>query len=201
MKKLLLYFCCLIPLMPLCAQTETPLTGTQRQEVIRKVTEATTRIKAMQCQFTQSKRSSLLAGEATSHGRMSYRRPDNLRWEYTDPNPFTLIVAGDSLTVLDATGTPNTNANAKRLMKNLSSMILGSVNGNKLFDERMFTTQLYDDGKHYRAEMTPRRKEMQRMFQQISFLFDKNSHTITTVILTERKGDVTTILFHHFAIQ
>lgn len=201
MKKVLLCFCCLLTTTLICAQSETPLTGTRRQEVIRKVTEATTRITSMQCQFTQRKQSSMLAEEAVSHGKMDYRRPDRLTWEYTDPQPFTLTVAGDSLTLLDASGTPNTNANAKRLMKNLSSMILGSVNGNKLFDERMFTTQLFDDGKHYRAEMTPRRKEMQRMFQQVTFLFDKNSHTITTVILTERKGDTTTIQFHSFSIQ
>ena len=201
MKKTLLLICCLLTTTALCAQTETPLAGTQRQEVIKKVTEATTRIQSMQCQFTQRKQSSMLADEVVSQGKMSYSRPDKLRWEYLSPEPFTLVVDGDSLTMLDAAGKPNRNANATRMVRGLTSMILGSINGDKLFDDRMFTTQIFDDGKHYRAEMTPRRKEMQRMFQKITFLFDKNSHTISTVVMTERKGDATTIQFHHITIK
>lgn len=201
MKKTLLLICCLLTTSALCAQTETPLTGTQRQEVIKKVTEATTRIQSMQCQFTQRKQSSMLADEVVSQGKMSYSRPDKLRWEYLSPESFTLVVDGDSLTMLDAAGKPNRNANATRMVRGLTSMILGSINGDKLFDDRMFATQIFDDGKHYRAEMTPRRKEMQRMFQKITFLFDKNNHTISTVIMTERKGDATTIQFHHITIK
>lgn len=201
MKKTLLLICCLLAATILCAQTSTPLPDAQRQEVIRKVTLATTRINAMQCQFTQRKQTSMLADPVLSQGSMAYTRPDRLRWQYTSPQPFTLIVNGDSLTLLDPSGNPIKNTNANRTMRGLSSMILGSINGQKLFDDRLFTTQLFDDGKHYRAEMTPRRKEMQRMFQSITFLFDKTTLTISTVILSERKGDTTTIQFHHITIQ
>ena len=195
MKRYLLFTVYCLLFTALAAQ------GLSEQKIIEKMTSAAEAIKTVRCNFTQTKHSKLFKEAVVSQGKMSYSRPDKLRWEYLSPEPFTLVVDGDSLTMLDAAGKPNRNANATRMVRGLTSMILGSINGDKLFDDRMFATQIFDDGKHYRAEMTPRRKEMQRMFQKITFLFDKNSHTISTVVMTERKGDATTIQFHHITIK
>lgn len=183
------------------AQTDTELTGSRKQDVMKQITDATIAIQNLSCQFTQTKRSTLLAQPAVSKGRMNYTRPNKLRWEYTSPTHYMLEVAGDSLRMTDANGRPTKSSQSNRLMRGLSDIIVGSINGQKLFDERMFTTRLYDDGKQYRAEMTPKRRDMQRMFQRITFHFDKQKRTIISVVLTEKAGDSTTITFENITIK
>lgn len=201
MKRILTLLTLLICLPVLHAQSEAELTGTRKQEVMKQITDATVAIRSLSCQFTQTKQSALLAQPAVAKGRMNYTRPDRLQWEYTSPTRYKLEVAGDSLRMTDANGRPTGNSQSSRLMRGLSDLIIGSINGQKLFDERMFATRLYDDGKQYRAEMTPRRRDMQRMFQRITFCFDKQKHTITSVVLTEKAGDSTTIAFENIAIK
>ena len=80
-------------------------------------------------------------------------------------------------------------------------MIMGSASGKKLFDTSVFDVALYDDNGFWRAEMTPKRREMKRMFSQLVFLFDKQTRGIRRVEFVEAGGDVTSIRFEEIKID
>ena len=65
----------------------------------------------------------------------------------------------------------------------------------KMLDEKLFDVTLLDCGKSYRAEMTPLRKDMQRLFAKIIFRFAKDSYQVEAVTLSEREGDEVNIEF------
>ena len=51
------------------------------------------------------------------------------------------------------------------------------------------------------VKMTPKRKDMQRMFQNMTFLFGSDDYTVRSVVLTEKSGDATTINFENVTIK
>ena len=84
---------------------------------------------------------------------------------------------------------------SSRMYQGIMSIIMGSATGKKLFDASVFDVELYDDGDTWRAEMTPKRRDMKRMFSQLVFHFDKKTRGISRVEFKESSGDVTRISF------
>ena len=201
MKKVLLYIICLLTIVSAFGQNSKELVGEQRLKVVNEITRNTVGIQSLSCQFTQTKQSSLLVDNAVSKGEMSYSRPKSMRWEYTSPYSYALVVEGDSLSMTGAEGGKKPNQNANRMMKEMSSLIIGSINGERLFDERTFSINIYEETGCYRVKMNPKRKDMQRMFQNITFLFGSDDYTVRSVVLTEKSGDATTINFENVTIK
>ncbi len=201
MKKVLLYIICLLTIVSAFGQNSRELVGEQRLKVINEITRNTVGIQSLSCQFTQTKQSSLLVDNAVAKGEMSYSRPKSMRWEYTSPYTYALVVEGDSLSMTGAEGNKKPNQNANRMMKEMSSLIIGSINGERLFDERTFSINIYEETGCYRVKMNPKRKDMQRMFQNITFLFGSDDYTVRSVVLTEKSGDATTINFENVTIK
>ena len=200
MKKVLLHIVCLLTIVSAFGQNGKELVGDQRVKVISEITKNTVGIQSLSCQFTQTKQSSLLVDNAVAKGKMSYSRPKSMRWEYTSPYSYALVVEGDSLS-MTGNGTASTNPKANRMMKEMSSLIIGSINGERLFDERTFSINIYEETGCYRVKMNPKRKDMQRMFQNITFLFGSDDYTVRSVVLTEKSGDATTINFENVTIK
>ncbi|MBQ5571774.1 MAG: outer membrane lipoprotein carrier protein LolA [Bacteroidales bacterium] len=200
MKRVLLYIICLLTIVSAFGQNGKELVGDQRVKVISEITKNTVGIQSLSCQFTQTKQSSLLVDNAEAKGKMSYSRPKSMRWEYITPYSYALVVEGDSLS-MTGNGTASTNQKANRMMKEMSSLIIGSINGERLFDERTFSINIYEETGCYRVKMNPKRKDMQRMFQNITFLFGSDDYTVRSVVLTEKSGDATTINFENLTIK
>lgn len=200
MKRVLLYIICLLTVFSAFGQNSRELVGEQRLKAINEITRNTVGIQSLSCQFTQTKQSSLLVDNAEAKGKMSYSRPKSMRWEYITPYSYALVVEGDSLS-MTGNGTASTNQKANRMMKEMSSLIIGSINGERLFDERTFSINIYEETGCYRVKMNPKRKDMQRMFQNITFLFGSDDYTVRSVVLTEKSGDVTTINFENLTIK
>lgn len=200
MKRVLLYIICLLTVFSAFGQNSRELVGEQRLKAINEITRNTVGIQSLSCQFTQTKQSSLLVDNAEAKGKMSYSRPKSMRWEYITPYSYALVVEGDSLS-MTGNGTASTNQKANRMMKEMSSLIIGSINGERLFDERTFSINIYEETGYYRVKMNPKRKDMQRMFQNITFLFGSDDYTVRSVVLTEKSGDATTINFENLTIK
>ncbi len=103
-----------VPLLALClavpafaaGRSHTPpdpmaagLTGPQRlQALVDRVRLEQQQLKTLEARFTQQQENSMLAAPEESKGTFSYRAPDKVRWEYTSPNPITVVIRGDEMT-------------------------------------------------------------------------------------------------------
>ena len=97
MRKTFLFILWALSFLPLSAQQGGALPADKAREVMQKLTRTASEIKSMQCSFVQTKTSALLVEDAVSKGKMAFRSPDRLRWEYTEPYSNVLIVRGDSV--------------------------------------------------------------------------------------------------------
>ena len=183
------------------AQTEKPLTEAESQKVVAELTEAAASMQTLQCRFVQEKTSTMLAEPTVAEGTMHYVAPDKMRWEYTSPYAFALVVNGDRIVKVTEGKAEALEGNSSRMYQGIVSIIMGSASGKKLFDTTMFDVVLYEDDTFWRAEMTPKRRDMKRMFSQLVFRFDKKAKGISRVEFKEAGGDVTSIRFEDIKLN
>lgn len=195
MKKLMLLLVLVVSGLMVRAQEAIPLTEPQGQEVTALLTEAAATMQNLQCRFVQQKSSSMLAEPTVSEGMMTYIAPDKMRWEYTNPYAFALVVDGDRIVKETEGVTETLDGKSGRMYQGMVDLIMGSASGKQLFEASVFDVVLYDEEPYWRAEMNPKRRDMKRMFKQLKFRFDKTSNVISSVEFVEVGGDVTTIQF------
>ena len=199
MKKLLLSIVFVVFSLMVSAQTQ--LSENQTNEVIASLTKAAASMQSMQCRFVQEKTSSMLAEPQIAEGRMYYAAPDRMRWEYTTPYAFALVVNGERLVKVTDGKAEVLEGNAGRMYQGMVNLIIGSASGKKLFDTTVFDIVLYDDNGFWRADMTPKRRDMKRMFSQLVFRFDKKTNGISRVEFVEAGGGITSIRFEEIKVN
>lgn len=199
MKKLLLSIMFVAVSLMVTAQTQ--LSESQTQEVIRQLTQVASTMQSMQCRFVQEKTSSMLAEPSVAEGTMHYAAPDRMRWEYTAPYAFALVVNGERLVKVTDGKAEVLEGNAGRMYQGMVNLIIGSASGKKLFDTTVFDIVFYDDNGFWRADMTPKRRDMKRMFSQLVFRFDKKTNGISRVEFVSANGDVTSIRFEEIKVN
>ena len=199
MKKLLLSIMFVAVSLMVTAQTQ--LSESQTQEVIRQLTQVASTMQSMQCRFVQEKTSSMLAEPSVAEGTMHYAAPDRMRWEYTAPYAFALVVNGERLVKVTDGKAEVLEGNAGRMYQGMVNLIIGSASGKKLFDTTVFDIVFYDDNGFWRADMTPKRRDMKRMFSQLVFRFDKKTNGISRVEFVSANCDITSIRFEEIKVN
>ena len=190
-----------LAVMGIVAQAQTQLADTQSKEVINQLTQAAASMQTMQCRFVQEKASTMLAEPSISEGTMHYAALDKMRWEYIKPYAFALIVNGERIVKVTDGKSEVLDGNSSRMYQGMVNIIMGSASGKKLFDASVFDISLYDDEAFWKAEMTPKRRDMKRMFSQLVFRFDKKTKNISRVEFIGSNGDVTSIRFEEVKIN
>lgn len=153
------------------------------------------KVKAVDCDFTQTKESSLLAGKAVSTGHMTYRRPAYLEWQYLTPNPLSFLAEGEQVSIIREGRTETLTGNQGRMMKEMTRMIVGNIEGSALTDEKYFQAQYEETADTIVVTLIPKKREMQKMWSRLLLYYDKTSLNATRFELYEASGDLTTITF------
>lgn len=164
--------------------------GLSEQKIIEKMTTAAEAIKTVQCNFTQTKHTKLLSKGLVSQGRMACQQPDKLRWEYTSPSSSTLILNGTEARLTKDGGT---NAGRNKFVGEMARMIMNSVAGKYLTDNKTFQVTAKEMPTEYVATLLPLRKDIKRLYTKLVLHFDLGQSTVTQVEIFEKSGDRTVI--------
>ncbi len=187
MKKCLFLFCLL--LLPFCAVGQKIDQDAAKKEIV----QAAARMKSMQCDFVQTKHLSMLSDQMVSRGTLSYQQSDKLRWQYTSPYSYTFVINGSEVLIRKGERSDRIDVNQSKVFKEIARIMMNSVLGRNLTDERDFKTTITSSADGWTARMVPQRKEMKRMFQTILLNYNRKKATVTRVELIETNGDRTVI--------
>lgn len=182
--------------MTLQAQ-DAPLTGTRRTEVLSAIAAAQQPKagKTLNYAFVQTKHSPLLATDAVSKGSLKLDGDRSMRWQYTEPTDFTLVVEDDSIyTLRDGKRQPLAGASG-RMTRGMAQLMRQMTIGASLTDDKLFETSVVEENGLYRVTLVPKRRDMRRMMQQIILTFDRKSLRIKSVRMIEKEDSYTHIDF------
>ena len=171
----------------------TKLTAARQQEVIAKINAVSSRIKSMSCSFVQTKHLSLLSDKMVSKGKMYFRNPDKLRWEYTSPYNYIFVFNGTKVYVGSKTKKDVIDTNTNKIFKEIGRIMMNTVTGKALSNQNDFVVNVSSDNTFWIVSLVPQKKEMKQMFARIELLFNKSDTTIAQINLFEKNNDKTNI--------
>ena len=193
MRKILLS-CLLVflsPCLPMMGQTK--LTAEQQKQIVEKIDKASSAMKTMQCDFTQTKRMKMLSKDMQSKGVMYFKRPDKLRWQYTSPYDYTFIMNGDKVQIKSMKSTKNIDVQQNKMVRQITNIILSSITGGTLRTSADFTVELWQQDKSYFVKLYPKKKELKQLYQYLEIWFDPALTKVSTVKMMEKTGDMTIV--------
>lgn len=165
---------------------------TDKDAIIKEISEAAASIKTMQCDFVQTKHMKMLGNELVSKGEMSCSQPNKLRWEYLSPYTYTFILYNNEVILKKRERTDVIDVNSNKMFKEIANIMLNSVLGN-CFSDKSFKVNIKSEDEQYIATLLPVKKEMKMIFSRITLHYDKKQAMVRVVELHEKNGDNTII--------
>ena len=183
----------LVSVLSLQAWSQTKLTAEQQKLIVEKIDKASSAMKTMQCDFTQTKRMKMLSKDMQSKGVMYFKRPDKLRWQYTSPYDYTFIMNGDKVQIKSMKSTKNIDVQQNKMFRQITNIILSSITGGTLRTSADFTVELWQQDKSYFVKLYPKKKELKQLYQYLEIWFDPALTKVSTVKMMEKTGDMTIV--------
>ena len=162
-------------------------------QIKQKINQTASAVKTMQCDFVQTKHLKLLNDKLVSKGKMYYQKSDKLRWEYLSPYTYMFILNADKVLLKNQKRNDVIDVKQNKIFKEIARIMMNSVVGNCLTDDKSFKTSLTATSTEWIATLLPQRKDMKGMFQKIILHFNKQKGQVAQVELIEKNGDKTLI--------
>ena len=187
MKRYLLLLLACLSLVSVSAQT------LNEAQIRQRVNQAAAAMKTMQCDFVQTKHLKMLNDVMVAQGKMYYQQSSKLRWEYTNPYAYIFVLNGDKVLLKNRQRNDVIDVNQNKMFREIASIMMSSVVGNCLSDDKTFKTTITTANGEWIATLVPKRKDMRQMFQKIVLHFNQQRAVVSCVEMIEKNGDKTII--------
>ena len=201
------WFLCVVALLMVAfgsAQQLKKASAEQAKTMLETVNKAAASVKTMQCDFTQTRKSSMLKNEAVSKGKMYYSGK-KLKWAYTTPNKYAMVVVdnGKSQEVFlqSKDGSKTMDGQGSQLFKSIARLVMNGVTGAALSENGEFTVEMFTQGDVWVAKLTPKKEKMKKMFAYMRLYISADRKYVNKVELHEANDDVTTIVFTNMKLN
>jgi outer membrane lipoprotein-sorting protein len=190
---LILYFLA-ITIASAQEKNETPVKDPSKLIELINLASATTN--TITADFTQVKEMSFMEEKAISSGKFYFEKEKKLRWEYTEPFSYVIILNNDHLRIIDEGKSKDFEAGSNRMFLEISNIMTGMVNGTLLNSPQFHTTWSESAG-YYVAELVPNGTELKDYLARIELKLNRQDFTVDELKMFEKTGDYTQITFRN----
>ena len=154
--------------------------------------------KTLTTDFVQYKHMDFLSKDIETSGKMVFKTPGMLLWQYTKPYQYSVVFKNNKIAINDAGKKSEMNVGNSKMFAKLNKLIVGSVSGD-MFDENEFTISYFKSPEHNITKLVPKDAALKKYIKQMELHFDKKGSTVAKVKMTEPSNDYTTIVFKNKA--
>ncbi|ASO06158.1 MULTISPECIES: LolA family protein [Arenibacter] len=190
----LLFLVVLIAHTSLLLAQESKMNNTEIAEFKAKINETSKATTTIQSNFTQYKHLDFLSNDITTQGKMAFKVPNMVKWEYTEPFKYSIIFKDDKLIINDSGTKSNMDLGNSALFKKINQLIVNSVKGN-LFQDSDFTMSYFKSSKYYKVIFIPKDEKIKSYIASFILFFDKQQADVMEVKMVEPTNDYTRIVF------
>ncbi len=165
-------------------------------EFRQRVKERADTVTTVRSDFTQVKDMSFMEKKVKSKGHFSFKKPNKVRWEYTEPFEHRIFIREDELTVKGAEKKDSYDMGSNEMFRRMNEMIVSSVRG-QVFQNEHFDPRYYANDSFYLVALTPRKESMKEFFQEMRLYFSKSEYEVQKVVMLGSSGDSTIIRFEN----
>jgi len=151
-------------------------------------------VNSIESDFTQEKNLSMLSEKITSKGNFKFKKEYMLRWEYTTPYKYLIVINKEKIWIKDEKKTQKYDMNSNKVFKEINDVMMSCVQGN-IFKSGKFKVAYFESDKYYKLELVPLQKNMKESLKKINMYFDKNVTSVSKLDMIEPNDDYTTLEF------
>jgi len=163
----------------------------------QKLNEISKSVNTIQSDFIQEKHLTILSDKIVSSGKFFFKKENQIRWEYTSPIKYLIILSNNQVYIKDEGRTNQYDLGSNKAFREINNIMSGAVQGNLLQDETKYKSAYYENSKNYLVILTPNDKTMKDYIQSICLYFDKKNFSVTGIKLVENSDDYTLIQFNN----
>lgn len=194
MKRFLIIILVLLAMTPAIeSQTMRKATPEESRTMIAKINKSAASIHTITCSFTQEKSVAMLKDKMMSQGRMCYNSAGKLRWEYSSPYSYILVINNNQVSMKSGSKTSKIDINSSKLFQTIARIMVSSVTGKSLNKSNDFDVTMYCGNQSWCAQLAPKEANMKKMFKFIRLYFNINQAMVSRVEMVEKNGDKTII--------
>lgn len=156
--------------------------------------------KTLTTDFTQLKHMDFLSKDIETSGKMNFKTPNMLQWQYVKPYQYSIVFKNNKIFINDAGKKNNIDKGNSKMFDKLNKLIVGSVNGN-MFDENEFTISYFKTKDFNITKLLPKDATLKKYVKQMELYFDKTGNTVSQVKMIEPSNDYTKIIFKNKVIN
>jgi outer membrane lipoprotein-sorting protein len=147
------------------------------------------------CDFEQEKKLAVLSEMIFSKGQFYFKKENNIRWEYTEPYRYLIIISNNQLYTRDDKNQKQYDIQSNKLFNEMNRFISGCIQGDILKNEKDYAITYFENSDQYYVKLVPRGEKMRQMMNELQIWFDKSDYTISGLKIIESGEDYTKIDF------
>lgn len=173
---------------------QTAMTESESKDLREKVIEKSNKTTSIVSDFEQYKHLDFLSNDIKSSGKLAYKSPNSIKWEYQEPFVYSVIFKNDKLFINDDGVKSDIDIGSNKMFKSLNNLIIKSVRGD-MFDETRFKIVYYKTSQNYVVNFSPIDKNLKSFISEFILTFDKKSLDVLEVKMVESSEDYTLLKF------
>lgn len=176
---------------------ESKMTAAEITKFKSKIEKETKTIKTIKTDFIQYKHLDFLSKDIETSGKMTFKAPNLLNWQYTKPYEYSIVFKNNKVYINDQGKKSTVDG---KMFEKINSLIVGSVSGN-MFDDKEFTISYYKSKEFNITKLVPKTSTIKKYIKEVELYFPKNESTVAQVKLIEPSNDYTKIVFKNKVIN
>lgn len=157
-------------------------------------------VKSLKTDFTQYKHLDFLSKDIETSGKMAFKSPNWLNWQYTKPYQYSIVFKNNKVYINDQGNKSTIDAGNSKMFEKINKLIIGSVSGN-MFDDKEFNIAYFKTKDFYITKLSPKTDAIKKYIKEVDLYFPINDATVSQVKLIEPSNDFTKIVFKNKQIN
>ncbi|EZH73608.1 cell envelope biogenesis protein LolA [Aquimarina atlantica] len=177
----------------LSAQTE--MSTIEANALKAKVKALATTTKTISSDFTQYKHMDFLSNDIITTGKLAFKTPNIVKWEYVEPFTYSVLFKNKTLYINNEGNKSNIDIGSSEQFKQLNKLIINSVKGD-MFNDDEFSIGYYKNKGNSEVHFSPKDKKFEKFIKAFHITFNSKGDVIE-VKMIEPSNDYTRIVFNN----
>lgn len=186
----ILYIICFLAF---ATQAQTKMTNAEASRLQEKVKALSLTTKTISSDFVQYKHLDFLDNDIETSGKLAFKAPDLVKWEYVSPFKYSVIFKNAKLFINDEGKKSDIDLGANKMFDQLNKLIINSVKGD-MFDPTKFNITYYKTGKNSLVYFEPKDQKLVKYIKAFHITFNDKGD-VAEVKMLEHSGDYSQIVF------
>jgi outer membrane lipoprotein-sorting protein len=166
-----------------------------------KLSEVTQTTNTIESKFIQEKNLSVISERIITRGKFYYKKENKVRWEYTDPYSYIIIMNGEKVLIKDEKKENRFDAASNKIFSEINSIMIGSIRGTILNEDKKFKIDFQENNEYNLVKLSPLSQQLKSYITEIRIFFNKINYSVSMLEIEEPSGDFTKIEFTEMKIN